>query len=92
MGGPGVIGDLGYLGTGALTGFRRGPDRPLSISERQINCSLNSWRVPVKGGIAHLRAWKVLPRGYRSLLGRFPCTFKTITMLEIFRTPGRRCE
>jgi hypothetical protein len=54
-GGPGVIGDLAYIGTGVLTGIKRVSGRQLSASEREFNRSINSWRAPVERAIAHLR-------------------------------------
>lgn len=84
-GGPGVIGDLAYLGTGVLTGFRRRPDRRLSISERELNRSISSWRAPAERTVAHMKNWKILAIGYRGMLERFPAILETITALEVYR-------
>lgn len=83
--GPGVIGDLAYIGTGVLTGFKRINGRRLSRSEREFNRSINSWRAPVERAIAHLRNWKMLATGYHGLLSRFPDNLQVITRLEIYR-------
>lgn len=84
-GGPGVIGDLAYIGTGVLTGYKRTNGRALSTSEREFNRSINSWRAAVERAIAHLCNWKILNTGYRGLLSRFPANLQLVTHLEIYR-------
>ena len=84
--GPGVIGDLGYVGTGVLTGIKRRPGRDLAQAEREFNQTVNSRRAPVERAIAHLRNWKMLATGYRGLLSQFPAYLKLITRLELHRT------
>jgi DDE superfamily endonuclease len=84
-GGPGVIGDLAYIGNGVLTGFKRINGRRLSASEREFNRSINSWRASVERAIAHLHNWKMLTTGYHGLLSRFPANLQAITRLEIYR-------
>jgi DDE superfamily endonuclease/Helix-turn-helix of DDE superfamily endonuclease len=83
-GGPGVIADLAYVGTGILTGYRQRHDRPLSQSEKAFNQTLNRWRACVERAIAHLKNWKILT-AYHGILNRFPALLTTITRLEIYR-------
>ena len=85
-GGPGVIGDLGYIGTGVLTGIKHRPGRDLAEAEREFHQTINSRRAPVERAIAHLRNWKMLATGYRGLLSQFPAHLKLITRLELHRT------
>ncbi|HEX6683526.1 MAG TPA: transposase family protein [Candidatus Limnocylindrales bacterium] len=85
-GGPGVIGDLAYVGTGVLTGRKRRPGQQLSISERELNHAINSRRACVERAIAHLRNWTMLATGYRGLLSRFTANLQLITRLELHHT------
>ena len=68
-----------------LTSFKRINGRRLSISEREFNRGINSWRASVERVIAHLRNWKVLATGYHGLLSRFLANLQVITRLEIHR-------
>lgn len=87
-GGPGMIGDLGYLGTTAITGTRKPPGRELTDIQRACNTALNSLRAAIERAIAHLVNWKVLDTGWRGRLTDFPDVLRTVTGLEIYRTWG----
>lgn len=87
-GGPGMIGDLGYLGTGAITGTRKPPGRNLTDVQRACNRAINQSRAAVERCIAHLTNWKVLDTGWRGRLSEFPEVLHTVTGLEIYRTRG----
>lgn len=85
-GGPGVIADLGYLGTGAITAVRTPARRRLRPDQRRYNKTVSRMRVPVERGIAHLKNWKILSTGYRGLLHDFPATCRLAVNLELYRT------
>jgi hypothetical protein len=85
-GGPGIIADLGYLGTGAITPVRTPPGRRLHRDDRRYNTSLSRMRAPTERGIAHLKNWKILATGYRGLLANFPETCRLVVHLELYRT------
>src|SRR6266508_608610 len=87
-GGPGMIGDLGFLGTTAITGPRKPPRRELTDIQRACNTALNSLRAAIERAIAHLVNWKVLDTGWRGRLTDFPDVLRTVTGLEIYRTWG----
>lgn len=87
-GGPGMIADLGYLGTAAITGTRKPRGRDLTDVQRACNSSLNRLRAAVERSIAHLVNWKVLDTGWRGRLTDFPEVLRTVTDLEIYRTWG----
>jgi hypothetical protein len=87
-GGPGMIADLGYLGTAVITGTRKPRGRDLSDVQRACNSSLNRLRAAVERSIAHLVTWKVLDTGWRGRLTDFPEVLRTVTGLEIYRTWG----
>jgi hypothetical protein len=62
-GGPAMLADLGYLGTGAITGHRKPRGTELSDLRRARNQAINSTRAAVERTIAHLANWKVLDTG-----------------------------
>lgn len=87
-GGPGMLADLGYLGTDAITGTRKPPKAELTDVQRACNQAINSARAAVERSIAHLVNWKVLDTGWRGRLTDFPEVLRTVTGLEIYRTWG----
>ena len=87
-GGPGMIADLGYLGTAAITGTRKPRGRELTDVQRACNSCLNRLRAAVERSIAHLVNWKILDTGWRGRLTDFPEVLRTVTGLEIYRTWG----
>ena len=86
--GPGMLADLGYLGTAAITGTRKPRGRDLTDVQRACNNTLNRLRAAVERSIAHLVNWKILDTGWRGRLTDFPEVLHTVTGLEIYRTWG----
>jgi DDE superfamily endonuclease/Helix-turn-helix of DDE superfamily endonuclease len=84
--GPGMLADLGYLGTAAITGTRKPRGRDPTDVQRACNTAINSLRAAVERSIAHLVNWKVLDTGWRGRLTDFPDVLRTVTGLEIYRT------
>jgi hypothetical protein len=87
-GGPGMLADLGYLGTAAITGTRKPRGANLTDVQRVCNQAINSARAAVERAIAHLVNWKVLNTGWRGRLTDFPDVLRTVTGLEIYRAWG----
>jgi hypothetical protein len=87
-GGPGMLADLGYLGTPAITGTRKPPGGELTEVQRACNRAINSARACVERAIAHLTNWKILDTGWRGRLTEFPDVLRTVTALEIYRVRG----
>ena len=87
-GGPGMVADLGYLGTDAITGHRKPRGAELGDVRRACNQAINSTRAAVERAIAHLVNWKILDTGWRGRLTDFPEVLRTVTGLEIYRTWG----
>ena len=88
QGGPGMIGDKGYQGTGIDTPYKKPPGRELTDARRACNTALDRVRAAVERAIAHLKCWKVLKTGFRRSLEEFPTVLRTVTKLEIFRVYG----
>lgn len=80
-----VVGDLGYLGTGIITGVRKPPGRALTEAERKLNKDIAKIRVPVEHVIAQVKQWQVLATGYRGRLNELPDVIATVVTLEFFR-------
>jgi hypothetical protein len=87
-GGPGLIGDKGYQGTGIHTPYKKPPKRELTEARRACNTALNRIRAAVERAIAHLKCWRILKTGFRRSLENFPAALRTVTKLEIFRVYG----
>lgn len=87
-GGPGMIGDKGYQGTGIATPYKKPPGRELTDARRACNTALKRLRAAVERAIAHLKCWKVLKTGFRRSLEAFPAVLRTVTKLEVFRMYG----
>ncbi|WP_405021750.1 transposase (plasmid) [Kitasatospora sp. NBC_00070] len=80
-----IVGDLGYLGLGLLTGHRKPPGRPLPEAHKAFNRDLSALRSAVERAIAHLKDWKIPATRYRGPLTAFPKIVKTVTALAFFR-------
>ncbi|PNE39874.1 hypothetical protein AOB60_01170 [Streptomyces noursei] len=79
------IGDLGYLGSGMLTGKRKPPGQDLSEGDKVFNQSLGKLRAAVERAIAHLKGWKILATRYRGPLTCFSLVAKTVTALTFYQ-------
>jgi hypothetical protein len=91
-GGPGMIGDGGYQGTGPITPHKKPPGGDLTVKQKTYNYSLNRLRAAVERAISHLKNWKILKTGYHRIMTDFPDVLRTVTGLEIFRTATQGFE
>lgn len=91
-GGPGMIGDGGYQGTGLITPARKPPGGELSDKQKAYNYSVNRLRAAVERAISHLKNWKILKTGYHRIMTDFPDLLRTVTALEVFRVWGPSFE
>jgi DDE superfamily endonuclease len=89
-GGPGMIGDAGYQGTGPTTPHKKPPRGDLTTKQKAYNDTVNRLRAAVERAISHLKNWKILKTGYHRIMTDFPDVLRTVTALEIFRAtaPG----
>jgi hypothetical protein len=71
-GGPGMLADLGYLGTAAITGIRKPPKADLTDVQRDCDTAINSARAAVERAIAHLVNWTILDTGWCGRLTTSP--------------------
>ena len=91
-GGPGMIGDGGYQGTGAITPDKKPPGGELTTTQKSYNYSVNRLRAAVERAISHLKNWKILKTGYHRIMTAFPGVLRTVTGLEVFRTATQGFE
>jgi len=87
-GGPGMIGDKGYQGTGIISPYKKPPKRELTEVRKACNTALNRVRAAVERAIAHLKSWKVLKTGFRRSLEKFAAVLRVVARLEVFRVHG----
>lgn len=84
-GGPGMLGDGGYQGTGPITPAKKTVGTDLTATQKSYNYSINRLRAAVERAISHLKNWKILKTGYHRIMTDFPDVLRTVTGLEIFR-------
>jgi hypothetical protein len=80
-----ALADLGFLGCEVATPIRKPRGGKLCELERATNRAHASARAPVERTIALFKQWKVVGRGYRGPLVRFPKVIWTVVALEKFR-------
>lgn len=80
-----TIADKGYLGTGALTPFRKPPGGELLDWHRRFNADLNRIRYVVERAIAHFKTWRSMHTDYRRPLRTYRAAFETVRALHFFK-------
>ena len=78
--------DLGYLGTGMLTGTRWRPGRDHTSATAANNHTIAAFRSHNEHVIAHLKNWKMLSHRYRGPLNKLTEAVQAIVALQLFRT------
>jgi hypothetical protein len=80
-----VLGDLGYLGCGLVTGTRKPAGAEISEDRQLANKALNAFRARMEHIIAHLKNWKILSHRYRGPLDKLGEAIRAIVALHFFR-------
>lgn len=79
----GGIADLGYEGAPELiTPVKKPAGAALADADRQFNVRLATIRAAVKGGVAHLKNWRILAHRYRSDLTRINTDIHAVIGLQ----------
>lgn len=86
LAGMDLLGDLGYVGTGMLTGHKKPPGGELTENQAQVNTDLSAVRAAVERAIAHLKNWKILSGRYRGPLDKLPSVVRTVVTLAFFKS------
>lgn len=86
LAGRDLLADLGYVGTGMLTGTKTPPGGALTDNHKQVNTDLCGLRAAVERAISHLKNWKILSSRYRGPLDKFPSVVRTVAALAFFKS------
>jgi len=86
LAGRDVLADLGYVGTGMLTGHKTPPGGELTDNQKQLNTDLSGLRAAVERAISHLKNWKILSGRYRGPLDKFSSIVRTVIALTFFKS------
>jgi len=80
-----VAADLGYIGTGVLTGTRKPATADLAPDRAETNKTLSSIRAVVEHAISHLKNWKILGGRCRAPLHKYESIVRAVTALHFFK-------
>ena len=79
-------GDKGYVGTGALTPFKKPAHRELLDWEKEFNTQINKIRWVIEQTIANFKTWRIMHTDYRRPLDTFATTIAAVVGLHFYRT------
>ena len=71
----GGFGDKGYQGTGLVTPKKKPKGGELTLSDKEYNSQISSFRVPVERLVAHFKNWKIFHTDYRRPYGTYDDAF-----------------
>jgi hypothetical protein len=80
-----VLADLGYLGTGVLTGTHTPAGGDLSPDRAETNRALSGIRAAVEHAISHLKNWKILGGRCRAPLHKYEGIVRAVTALHFYK-------
>jgi DDE superfamily endonuclease len=80
-----VLADLGYPGTGALTGTRTPPGGELSADRAEVDQAVPGIRAVVEHAISHLKSWKILSGRCRAPIHKYESIVRAVTALHFYK-------
>jgi hypothetical protein len=80
----GGFGDKGYQGTGLVTPKKKPKGGELTISDKEYNSQISSFRAPVEQLIAHFKNWKTFHTDYRRPYSTYHDVFDAARALFFF--------
>jgi len=80
----GGFGDKGYQGTGLVTPKKKPRDGELTMSDKEYNSQISSFRAPVERLVAHFKNWKMLHTDYRRPYSTYHAAFDATRALFFF--------
>jgi DDE superfamily endonuclease len=80
----GGCGDKGYQGTGLVTPKKKPKGGELTLSDKEYNSQISSFRVPVERPIVHFKNWKILHTDYRRPYATYHDAFDAARALFFF--------
>ena len=81
----GSVGDLGYLGLGLITPYRKPPRSELLPWQKEFNKEVSRLRAPVERAIANFKVWRIMHTDYRRPLSTYHDTFRAVRGLHFFQ-------
>jgi len=80
----GGFGDKGYQGTGLVTPKKKPIGGELTLSDKEYNSQISSFRAPVERLVAHFKNWKMLHTDYRRPYSTYHDAFDAARALFFF--------
>ena len=78
------FGDKGYQGTGLVTPKKKPKGDELTLSDKEYNSQISSFRAPVERLVAHFKNWKMLHTDYRRPYSTYHDAFDAARALFFF--------
>lgn len=80
-----TLADKGYIGTGAITPFRKPAGGELLDWQKEFNTAINKVRYVVERAIANFKTWRCMHTDYRRPRCTFMQAFRTVRALHFFK-------
>jgi len=80
----GGFGDKGYQGTGLVTPKKKPQGGELTLSDKEYNSQISSFRAPVERLVGHFKNWKIFHTDYRRPYDTYPDAFDAARALFFF--------
>ena len=79
------IGDMGFIGTGPTTPFRKPPGGELLDWQKEFNTAINKIRYVIERAIANFKTWRCMFTDYRRPLRTYITAFRAVRALHFFK-------
>ena len=79
------IGDKGYIGTGAITPFRKPKGGELLTWQKEFNTAINKLRYVIEQAIANFKTWRCMHNDYRRPRRTYATAFRAVRALHFFK-------
>lgn len=80
-----VVADKGYVGTGAITPFKKPPGGELLDWQKEFNTVLNQIRWVIERVIANFKTWRCMHTDYRRPERTYTAAFRAVRALHFFK-------
>ena len=80
----GGFGDKGYQGTGLVTPKKKPKGGELTLSDKEYNSQISSFRAPIERLVAHFKNWKIFHTDYRRPYSTYSDAFDAARALFFF--------
>jgi DDE superfamily endonuclease len=80
----GGFGDKGYQGSGLVTPKKKPKGGELTMSDKDYNSQVSSFRAPIERLVGHFKNWKILHTDYRRPYSTYQDAFDAVRALFFF--------